>query len=343
MGGGDGPLRQRYELVVLRQGADGRLELTTLGLFFQGARPGDRKSFHVRCAPSPDEYGTAFAVVACERPHEYTILSVQSVKVPPGGYILRAELTAPDTVHFHGLPSELRDDFRSWPRIVATIPDRVERLGPAHLIVAVEFSGDSDHVLERIDHAEQLIRRATAGADDELRVSVVSYGPHKVQRDEKEQAPSVLTWADTTEAAQDALTYLTEQKIPPLGYWRAAQLECVLTLLAGKISTADGRPVLVSIGSRTAFPKQLDPHSEIIPCPYRRDWRAAIQALNAHDGMAFGAIRDHGEDAEVWSHLGRSAFGWLGSVNPQNFAIELGLVTDNVQTLPLPLTLSEGA
>jgi hypothetical protein len=338
----DGRLTQNYELVVLDQTADGELELSTLGLFFPGAGPGDRKRFRIRCAPGPQEHGTAFVLVESERAHDFAIMSVQSANVPPGTYSLTAELTGPSAVTIHGLPSPLHEDGRSWDDIAEATPDRVERLGPRHLIVAVEFSGEPDHVRDRLDRARWLIRRVQEGADDELRVSLLTYGPHKVLRTELEQPPRLLTWAESGEAALGELALLGEQEYPPLGYWRAAQLECLLTMLAGRVKPDGSRVVLVTIGSRPAFPPELDAVSQIIPCRNRRDWREPVETLTKR-GVTFGAIRDHDENDEIWYALGHSALARLSTVELRRFAIDLDLIVDTFQTIPLPLKVKEGA
>ena len=223
------------------------------------------------------------------------------------------------------------------------MPDRLDRLGPTHLIVAIEVSGTPDHVLERIDRAGQLIRRAAEGADAQLRVSLLSYGPHKVLREDTEEPVRRLAWASTPDTALDELTLLADQGPAPLGYRRAAQLECLLTMLTGQVREADGRPVLVTIGSRPAFPYRVDRRSEIIPCKYRHDWRIAMDRLRRYPGIRFGAIRDHGQDDEIWAHLGSAAFARLSTVDVRRFAIDLGLYQATVHAIPFPLRDPEGA
>jgi len=352
MPAGNGPgdrIRERYELVALRRAAGGQLELATIPLFGPGARSGDHRRFRIRCALS-DEHGTVFAVAACERPHGHRLMSVQSGQIPPGSYQPTAELVQPGTVSFRDLPVTLREDRRRWGDIVAQIPDRLERVRPTHLILAIETSGVTDHVGERIDRARQLVRRAVDGAngangaDDQLRVSLLSYGPHAVPDREADAQVRTLAWADTSENALTEIAMLAEQGAAPLGYWRAAQLECLLTELASRVSNADGRPVLVTIGSRPAFPARVDLASEIIPCPRKRNWMTAWQFLRENLGFAFGAITDHGrQDEDIWACLGSTAFAPLSAVDPWRFAAKLGLAAATRQTLPLPLIEPEGA
>jgi hypothetical protein len=334
-------LEQRYELVVLEQAPDHRLELSTISLFHPGASQGARRPFRVRCTPGPGESGTAFVVVTCPRPQDYQILSIQAIKLPPGTYDVTARLVASGEVRFSGPSGRWREDPRSWREIVATIPYQLDQPAQTHLIVAIEASGDPDLVLERIDRAAQLIRRAVERSGEELRVSLLSYGPHRVHREDFDQSPKVLSWARTGDDALAELTLLTEQPCPPLGYWRAAQLECLLTMLTTRIKPSEGRPILVTIGSRPAFPPQVDPRSEIIPCPKRHDWRTAWETLSRHADIAFGAIRDEGGDEGVWSFLGRSASAYLNTADLHRFTTDLGLSTDKVSPIGLPLAVLE--
>ena len=343
MGDADYVLEQRYELVVLEQAPDHRLELSTIGLFHPGAGQGARSPFRVRCAPGPGESGTAFVVVMCSRPQDYEILSIQTIKVPPGTYDVTARLVASGEVRFSGPPGRWLGDPRSWSEIVATIPDQLDQQTPTHLIVAIELSGDPDLVLERIDRTAQLIRRAAEGTGEALRVSLLSYGPHRIHREDVEQSARILSWAQTSNDVLAELTLLTEQPCPPLGYWRAAQLECVLIMLTTRIKPSEGRPVLVTVGSRPAFPPHLDSASEIIPCPKRHDWRTAWGTLARHADIAFGAIRDEGGDDEVWSFLGRSASVQLNTADLHRFTADLGLSGDKVPSIGLPLAVPGGS
>jgi len=336
------PLKQRYELVALDVAADDRLELGTIGLFSQKARRGDRESLRVRCAPSGDDEETVFAVVACEVPLEYRLLSIQSALLPRGVHRLTAELVRPGVVRFLGLSSPPRKDNRSWAELMAGIPERLDRLGPAHLIVAIETSGTSEHVRERIDRADQLIRNLARHRDAPLRCSLLSYGPHAVHRNDPEVPVTILAWVESSEAVLAELAELSGQEPAPVGYWRAAQLECLLTQLARRLSDDDGRPVLVSIGSRPAFPHEQGRESGIVPCPSRHDWRRALMQLREHPGIAFGAIRDHGTDEEIWSHLGGSAFS-RRTFEWRRFAVDLGLLRETAQSIQFPLIEPEGA
>jgi hypothetical protein len=340
------PLTQWYELVTLRRTQTGRLVLTGTQLFPPGARRGERQSLTVRCEPS-GENGTVFAVVATESVDQVRLVSLESVNLAPGVYNLTAVLRGPGVVHFEGLPTKLREEHRSWPEIVMSVPARLDFSQPAHLICTIEVSGDPAVVADRIEQAEQLIRQVSMAAEDRLRISLISYGPHPMGRAFAGEPARVLIWAQARAAALAELDRLKRRKAAETGYPRAAQIECMLALVARELGRPDqdnGRPVLVTVGSRPPFPARLDPATEIIPCPEQNDWRRSLRQMqDEHPGIAFGAINDSHPDQEIWHHLGISAFAAANSniFDVQGFAERLGLLS-RVEYIPFPLIEAEG-
>jgi hypothetical protein len=338
------PLTQWYELVALRRASSGRVMLTGVQLFPPGARRGEKQSFTIRCEPGGDN-GTVFAVMATESVEEVHLVSVKSASLSPGVYDLTAVLCRPGLVRFDGLPARMREEHRPWAEIVATVPASLSLSRSAHLICAVEVSGPRDLVYERIERAKKLIREVNTGSRDRLAISLISYGPHAVGRNFPEEPIRVLTWAQGSMTAVTALNSLKERvrargPVEP-GYVRAAQLECVLATIAaelGKLGDQDARPVVVTIASRSAFPHQLDPTSEIVPCPERNDWRRVLKDLLEYPGIAFALISDHGPDEEIWTHLSSGAFASMNDVvfNVQLFAERLGLLSE-AEDVPFPL------
>lgn len=334
-------LTQFYELVVLRRSKSGRPELAGWQLFPQGARRGDTCQFTIRCEAS-DEQGTAFAVVAVASGRQFRLVSVKSVKLAPGGYTLTAELRQPGQVRFKGLREEFREDHRSWPELVASLPARLDLAPAAHLICMVEASGTDDQVDDRLGRVEQLIQGMPSGPHAGQTVSLISYGPHSVERAVPEEPLQILTWAQNGKEALAEVDRLRERGAADIGYSRAAQVECVLTEVANRLTGREGRPVLVTVGSRPAFPPRRDPASEIIPCPARRDWRKALQRLRQYPGITFGAIRDHGTDDDIWKQLGSGALARVDAMDAQSFAARLGLLSSAAEHVPFPLLESEG-
>jgi hypothetical protein len=338
----DDVLTQWYELVVLRRTRSGRLVLEGCPLFPPSAQPGDRQSFTIRCEPS-DGSGTVFAVVTYDPPRSFRLLSIESASLIPGRYDLTAELVRPGLVHFHGLPAALRADHRSWQDLVTAVPSRIDLLRPTHLVCAVEVSGTADQVQERLFRVEQLIE-LVAAEERNLSVSLISYGAHSFDRRVPEEPPRMLTWAAASDEALSALGNLSDSDVSEAGYARAAQLECALAKVAERLTAQHGRPVLVTVGSRPPFPHRMDPVSEILPCPGRRNWRHALQQIGTRRDITFGAIHDHGpSDEEIWHRLGRDAIAHLNAVNIRRFAASLKLLNLVVQPVPFPILEKAGS
>lgn len=338
----DDVLTQWYELVVLRRTQSGRLVLEGCPLFPPSAQPGDLQSFAIRCEPS-DENGTVFAVVTCDPPRNFRLMSIESASVIPGKYDLTAELKQPGLVRFHGLPSALRADHRSWQDLITAIPSRIDLLRPTHLVCLVEVSGAADQVQERLFRIEQLVG-LVAAEEHNLNVSLISYGSHSFDRKVPEESPRVLTWAAASDEALSALGNLSDREVADAGYSRAAQLECALAKVAERLTGQHGRPVLVTVGSRPAFPHRMDPVSEILPCPGRRNWSRALQQIGMREDVTFGAIHDHGpNDEEIWHRLGHDAIAHLNAVNIRRFAASLKLLNFVVQPVPFPILEKAGS
>lgn len=337
-------LAEWYNVMGLRRSPSGNLHLGLLPLFAPGTPTGERVSFTVRCAQT-DEYGTAFAVVA-ELPdgerRRRQLRSVQSTRVPPGVYQVTAELLYPDPGHvrFSGLPTMPRDDSRRWSSIMAAVPRRLgDGAGPAHLIAAIEISGSPELVSERIDCVRRLVAQVADQADVPVSYSVITYGPHSINvhnRDYPEVPMTTLAWAETSDVAIDTLARLARRPAVTGGYTAAAQIECVLAELDGRLTGGEGRPVIVTAGGRPAHPPTVDA-SQIIPCIYRHDWRHYIDRLARHAGIAYGTIHDNGFPDDLWRFLGNDIGRAIDDFSAPEFALALGLTAGYAQFLPLPL------
>jgi hypothetical protein len=345
-----------YELVVARRCPSGRLELTAQPLFLPAARRGEIRPFTVRC-PVSDEQGVAFAVVARDAMLSFELVSMASAQIPPGTYAVTATLLRPGVVRFDGLPARLRADSRSWTDIQEALPESLDVIAPAHLIVAVERCGTADAVRTRVDRAAQLIDQVV-GASETTTCSLLTYASHSYERWTPDEPVTVLAWQVTSASLMESrLRALYSRDPEPTPYSGAAQVECMLSEVARRLGAPDasaaGRPVLVTIGNGRAFPHRVDPRTGIIPCPGRNNWSALLRGLaDDHPGMGFGVIRDRSaKDGEgrtdpaedMWRQLGANGSASLGLFDARRFAIELGVTSAAVQHLPLPLAVTEGA
>jgi hypothetical protein len=339
------PLRDGYELVVLRE-LDGDLSMDLRLLIPQDATSGYITDFKIRCLPT-DHQGTVFAVMIRDRGAGATPASprprpieLQSARLPPGEYNVSAELIRPGHVEFHGLPVPLEPETRRWQEIVRTVPRRLTKASPAHLVCLLEVSG-SEQLKHRIDGLEELIDAIVADGRP-LKVSLVTYGAHSVGRDMPEVAASLVAWAAPGDIAIRKLTELRTHSAPEREYLRAAQVECALAevtrLFAGSNPRRDGRPVVVTAGNRPPHPERVDLHTEIIPCPRRVSWQRTLGSLSeALPDLKFGALCNAGAVGNVWTSLGRDAIEEVdGVMDVPAFAARLGL-RNSPQTVPFPL------
>lgn len=340
----DSPLTRWYELVVLRRSRSGRLGMDGHPLFPPGAQRGYRCQFRIRCEPGGSR-GTVFAVVTREG-RRFRIVSLQSADIPPGLYRPTAVLARPGQVMFQDLPAALQPEHRRWSDIVAAVPEKLDRPPPVHLVCLIEVSGAKEQLKRRIDRVEQLITSAGA-VSGQLVVSVVSYGSHAFDHRQHEEPVTALAWAMSGDRALAALGRL-RGRTPPEGrrppeeeYPRAAQLECALAEVAGRLTGRDGRPVLVTVGARPPHPPRVDIRTEILPCPERKDWSWYLSELQAVPGITFGALYDRGASGAIWPRLGRETLEPLNVVEAARFAADIGLYGP-VQYVPFPLIDQEG-
>ncbi len=343
----ESPLVLGYELAVLKRMPAGhtgpeRLVLTGHRLFSPGDTQGSRVAVRVNVEPTDDE-GTAFAVVTREpRPYlprqtwRLRALQVQAAVVPPGLYDLTVVLTRPGRVRFQGLPVPLGESGRSWDDLQSLVPSQLTARTPAHLVCLAEICGSDDRLQQRIDRLEELVTEAETGGMP-LRVSVVAYGAHGVAWKVDDRPPEIRAWAASGDEAIKALRGLASRRVDEREYQRAAQLECALKLVRERLSPADGRPVIVTVGGRPAHPPGLDASRQIIPCP---DWVDGMSELNwllRLPGITFGALRDPNCRGGIWESLGRHAVATVDdAVDMESFAARLDLRVA-AQTVPFPV------
>jgi len=341
------PLVLGYELAVLTRQPDGRVELTSRPLFPVGAETGHEVSFPVRCEAAHGD-GTAFAVVTREprpdippRDRNLRPVQLQQAVVTPGSYQLTARLDRPGRVTFHGVPG-LLDPLpgpaaalrAAWEQRRLSIPERVDRAGPVHLVCLIELSGGDERLRGRIEWLAKLISEAES-TTRRLFVSVLGYGPHSVAWSVDEEPYRLAAWLSPGQVAEQALRGLVDRVAHEHEYLEAAQLECALEGLARNLPDCPGRPVLVTAGGRPPHPPGMDTETGLIPCPDRVDWAPQVDRISSL-GTTFGALRDQRYRGLSWQALGRDATATVDdAVDLADFAARLGL-RETARPVPFP-------
>jgi len=352
------PLRTFYELLVLRQEAGEQLSLARHPLFPPDAVSGYTADLVFRCAPT-DEHGTVFAVVthqtgsgAPSAPPRMHSIEIQSAVIPPGTYDVRAVLARPGHVDFQGLLVKLERDRRKLQDIVRTIPRELRAADGAHLVCMLEVSGEPEPLEQRVERLESLIDTAEAGGRA-LKVSLVTYGQHAVERNGTEDPAMTLAWATTSHLAKLKLREVQKAKarqvqekksrqVAEREYGRAAQLECAVREVNSRLTARDGHPVLVTAGARPPHPAKVDLATEIIPCRDKVRWQDELSQLQVKlPQLRFGALLGPDPFGDIWRDLGRDAHGDLEVVDMPTFATQLGL-RDPVQAVPFPIVGQRG-
>ncbi|MFF5211138.1 hypothetical protein [Streptosporangium sp. NPDC000396] len=332
------PLRQAYDLIVVRKRADdGRLELVGRRLFGPGAKPGDDAHVTVTCT---DAGGMLLAVSAWAGPLQPSeLLSVDHAPLSPGRYLLRAVLERPGVVRFPGIPG-LQPDTRSWAEVVATLPSRLQPAPrPAHLVCAIETAGTAKEFEARCHWAGYIIDLLAERRLDlqQLQVSVVGYGTHVFgTRHTDRTQPTLAVWSASAAEARAALESL--QPTAPT-YPNGAQLEDVLAEVSTRLlpQPVNTRTALLTIGARPPHPPRsgLD---RVPPCPARYDWLTLLREMEQRHDLRSAVICDNPPTApsSPWHRLGSAALFQVDAVNVEELMIRLGLVTPPAAALSLP-------
>ena len=210
---------------------------------------------------------------------------------------------------------------------------------PAHLICMLEISGPVDAVQWRLDGFQALADLAVQG-NPELRVSLITYGPHSFSSNLAEAPVTVVAWAcdrPHLQLSYSLLHHLACREGAGPEYQLSAQIECALAEVSRRLEGSHEQAVLVTMGSRPASPRHMAVDSLTLPCPARNDWRELIQGLRDDHAIILGAIRDsaipsyyldghHADNgSEVWSVLGAHGISSTDEMDISRFAADLGL------------------
>ncbi len=341
------PIAAAYELVALHQTESGELRPDNVPLFPSGTGVGALVQVVITCPPS-DDHGTVLALLSFPdpgpAPPETAVITrdlepqddpmlVTCAKVPPGRYILTAELLGPGAVRLTGLPAEPRPDPRPWREIMAAVPERVQPLQPAHLIFAIEADAPGPVMNGRFAAAEAVIN-AVENTGTQVSVSIVLYGWQSVPGFGSASSPMWLAWRVGIRQALAALGGNPILLAASPG--QHSDIDKALQLIADRLDSdpSEGQVALVTIGLRS-------------PTRY---WRRQFDRLVAQQpGLVLGAIMDKKETADApvlvpheWGTLGRNASALISNPNLRQFAAGLGLTAPSPTPVPFPLDPTPG-
>ena len=225
------------------------------------------------------------------------------------------------------------------PATAVFAPSSPESAGStAHLVCLIEVSADKEIARKRLDRLGQLVSVALH-ANQDLKMSLITYGTHAVARGFREEPSTVLAWGADSASMTKFLNDVSRNglhTLMPRGrkgeaeYQEAAQIECALAEVARRLTGATENVALVTVGTQPPFPSRMTSDSQILPCPARSDWKARLNELRTR-GVTLGAIHDHAYEYdrlglpvrkvdEIWAQLGAHANATLDEVDISRFA-----------------------
>jgi hypothetical protein len=332
----DSPIQQSYGLMVVHAGSgEGRLRLASKPLFVKGERRGAVAGLTVRneCA---DGQGTVFAVVAWEG-NSPSLLSADSVPLPPGLYHVRAELRRPGEVRFIE-PANVSSDPRSLSELLATIPPSLNPVQDAHLVCAIEVAGPAAQAAARVYAAEKIIKTIYGALPESsrLRVGLLVYGGHRFSSRRADNRVIVAEWLASP---PDALESLGRLGACDLGNPYAAQVEDMLAAVTHQLGPKPQphRTVLLVLGERPPHPPAIG--GAVPPCPRRLNWNNLLAGLEQRPDITIAAIRDQssGPGTTAWTRIGSAALQSLDSLDVGALAVHVGLVAPSLRHMPIPV------
>ena len=336
------PLRRGYGVVVaLIDPVTGAVSTGTRRLFKPGDVPGTESSLTLRRGPG-DPDSTALAI-AVGNGSGQEIMSVYSVPPTAGlTYQVRAILDAPGRVRFTE-PRGISPDARAWSDVLATIPLHVDMPpGPVDLVCAMELSGPKEEVDRRKDLVRDLLELLADEYPGEnlLRVGLLGCTDHVFAPGEEKRR---VVRREQLAPPASALKALAKFKGAEVRYSAAAPLEDMLHEASRML--ADSRAAsratrLLMVAKRRPHPRALG-RENIIPCPFRCDWRALLHQLRQWAGTSCVMVTDtmpsRSSRAAVWQDLGHAGLHALPDTNARRVGEDLGVLVRHTQRIPIPL------
>jgi hypothetical protein len=332
------PLRHEYGVVVaLVDPATGAVSTGSRPLFRSGDLPGTESTLTLRRSPG----GTGAVTLALAVGRE--VMSMYSVT--PGDrltYQVRAVLDAPGRVRFT-TPEGVVPDARAWADVLATIPRRVDMApAPVDLVCAMELAGTK----EQVGHRKDLVRGLLELLADEypepdlLRVGLLGCTDHVFAPGEERRR---VVRVEPLAPAASALGALAKFKGADVRFPAAAPIEDLLHEALRML--ADSRPAgratrLLTVARRRPHPRALGKEN-IVPCPFKCDWRPLLHQLRREAGTLCVTVTDtvpsRSARAVIWEDLGHAGLHALSGASARRVGEDLGVLARYTQRIPIPL------
>lgn len=332
------PLRRGYGVVVaLVDPVTGAVSTGSRRLFEPGDLPGVESTLSLRRGPGAAGPTTLALTAGSE------VVSLYSV--PPGAepaYQVRAVLDGPGRVRFTA-PDGVAPDTRAWADVLAAIPPRVDMVpGPVDLVCAMELAGSK----EQVDRRKDLVRRLLEQLAEEypgprqLRVGLLGCTDHVFAPGEERRR---VVRVQPLAPAAAALSALANFRGAEVRYLAAAPLEDLLhearRMLAD--SRAAGRATrLLMVARRRPHPRALG-EENIVPCPFKCDWRPLLHQLRREAGTVCVTVTDtvpsRSARTAIWEELGHAGLHALSDATAWRVGEDLGILARHTQRIPIPL------
>jgi hypothetical protein len=332
------PLRREYGVVVaLVDPATGAVRTGSRPLFRPGDFSGVESTLTLRRSPGAPGATSLALTVGGE------VVSMYSV--PPGDgltYQVRAILDAPGRVRFIA-PDGVVPDSRAWADVLATIPRRVDMPpGPVDLVCAMELAGTKEQVGRRKDLVRGLLELLADEypGPDLLRVGLLGCTDHVFAPGEERRR---VVRVEPLAAAASALGALAKFKGADVRFPAAAPIEDLLH--EARRMLADSRPGgratrLLMVARRRPHPRALGKEN-IVPCPFKCDWRPLLHQLRREAGTLCVTVTDtvpsRSSRAAIWADLGHAGLHALSGASVRRVGEDLGVLARHTQRIPIPL------
>ena len=351
------PLRYPYQLMTVTVDSQtGAVALRPRQLFAAGAGPGTEASLTLRRMPG-DVSDTTLAIFADtsgnSRGATADPLALYSAPRTAGTAVrLRAVLDGPGRVRIVE-PAGTVPRPGTWAQVRGKIPGQVSTVvAPVDLVCAIDLAGTRDTVRRRTGLVRDLLQLLGAEYPDQrhLRVGLVTCTEHVFGRRQGNGELTPVTSVSELGPADEALAWLRGTTGVDISYRPCTPVEDLLheaLALLGRSRRTGRIPLLLTVVGRRPHPSSQLPDDRL-PCPRKFAWEHLMSQLTRQARVRCMVVTDAQPSSNTerteWRQLGPAGQHVLSAATAQGMAEDLGLLTAQAQSIPLPLTdQSEGA